>query len=107
MTADRDHLKQVLLNLVVNALQAMGAGGTLTLGARAERERVTLVVADTGPGLAPDVLARVFDPYFTTKPGGLGLGLTIARRIAEAHGGALEVESRPGEGTRFLLSLPT
>ena len=107
VTADRDHLKQVLLNLVVNALQAMGAGGTLTLGARAERERVTLVVADTGPGLAPDVLARVFDPYFTTKPGGLGLGLTIARRIAEAHGGALEVESRPGEGTRFLLSLPT
>ena len=107
VTADRDHVKQVLLNLVVNALQAMAAGGTLGLEARADRERVTLVVADTGPGIPPDALPRVFDPYFTTKAGGLGLGLTIARRIAEAHGGALEAESRPGQGTRFLLSLPT
>jgi len=104
--ADRDHVKQVLLNLVVNALQAMGKGGTLTLDARAERDQVTIGVGDTGPGIPPEVLPRVFDPYFTTKPGGLGLGLTIARRIAEAHGGALTVESLPGRGTRFLLGLP-
>jgi len=106
VTADPDHVKQVLLNLVVNALQVMREGGTLTLDARAERERVTLGVADTGPGIPPDILPRVFDPYFTTKPGGLGLGLTIARRIAEAHGGALEVSSVAGQGTRFALSLP-
>jgi len=106
VTADPDHVKQVLLNLVVNALQAMREGGTLTLDARAERERVTLGVADTGPGIPPEILPRVFDPYFTTKPGGLGLGLTIARRIAEAHGGALEVSSVAGQGTRFALSLP-
>jgi signal transduction histidine kinase len=104
--ADRDHLKQVLLNLALNALQAMPAGGTLTLGAEAARDRVALTVSDTGPGIPPEVLPRIFDPYFTTRPGGLGLGLTIARRIVEAHRGAIEVESRPGEGARFRVLLP-
>ena len=104
--ADRDHVKQVLLNLMLNAVQAMTSGGTLTLEAEAVRDAVTLTVADTGPGIAPDVLPRVFDPYFTTKPGGLGLGLTIARRIVEAHGGALAVESEPGRGSRFSVTLP-
>ncbi len=104
--ADRDHVKQVLLNLMLNAVQAMTSGGTLTLEAEAARDAVTLTVADTGPGIAPDVLPRVFDPYFTTKPGGLGLGLTIARRIVEAHGGALAVESEPGRGSRFRVTLP-
>ncbi len=104
--ADRDHVKQVLLNLALNALQVMPAGGTLTLGAEAARDRVALTVSDTGPGIPPDVLPRIFDPYFTTRPGGLGLGLTIARRIVEAHGGAIEVESRPGEGARFRVLLP-
>lgn len=104
--ADRDHVKQVLLNLMLNAVQAMTSGGTLTLEADAARDAVRITVADTGPGIAPDVLPRVFDPYFTTKPGGLGLGLTIARRIVEAHGGALTVESAPGRGSRFHVTLP-
>ncbi len=106
VNADRDHVKQVLLNLMLNAVQAMASGGTLTLEAHAARDAVTITVADTGPGIAPDVLPRVFDPYFTTKPGGLGLGLTIARRIVEAHGGALAVESEPGQGSRFSVTLP-
>lgn len=107
LTADRDHLKQVLLNLALNAVQAMReAGGTLSIEAAGTRETVTLTVADTGPGIAPEVLPRIFDPYFTTKRGGLGLGLTIARRIAEAHGGVLEADSQPGRGARFRVSLP-
>ena len=104
--ADRDRLKQVLLNLVLNAVQAMGPGGVVTLEAQAARDGVAVVVADTGPGIPPEQLARIFDPYFTTRAGGLGLGLTIARRIVEAHGGTIDVESRPGRGTRFRVWLP-
>jgi signal transduction histidine kinase len=105
VTADRDHVKQVLLNLVLNAIQAMPGGGAVTIGASAGRGTVAVTVDDTGPGIPADVRGRVFDPYFTTKKNGLGLGLTIARRIAEAHGGALTVEPRAG-GTRFRLTLP-
>jgi signal transduction histidine kinase len=104
--ADRDHLKQVLLNLVLNAVQATGRGGTVTIGAQGLRDRVRLSVADTGPGIPAPVLSRIFDPYFTTKANGLGLGLTIARRIVEAHGGSIDVESEPGHGTRFAVVLP-
>jgi signal transduction histidine kinase len=106
VTADRDHLQQVLLNLALNAVQAMRGGGRLTLAAERARDRVVLSVSDTGPGIAPDVLPRIFDPYFTTKPGGLGLGLTIARRIVEAHGGTLEAGPAPGGGARFRVVLP-
>ncbi len=106
LVADRDRLKQVLLNLVVNALQAMSAGGTLTLRAEAGRDHVAVAVTDSGPGIPAEALTRIFDPYFTTKAGGLGLGLTIARRIVEAHGGSLEAESQPGRGTTFHVRLP-
>lgn len=104
--ADRDHLKQVLLNLVLNAIQAMPGGGTLRLDAAATREALTLAVADTGHGIPPEQLPRVFDPYFTTKTKGLGLGLATARRIVEEHGGRLEVQSEPGRGSRFQVILP-
>jgi signal transduction histidine kinase len=67
---------------------------------------MTLTVEDTGPGISPDLLPRVFEPYVTTKTKGLGLGLTIARRIVEAHGGRIEVESGPGRRTRFRVMLP-
>ncbi len=104
--ADRDHLRQVLLNLVLNAAQAMrGRGGSVTLAATTTRDGAVITVADTGPGIAADVLPRIFDPYFTTRPDGLGLGLTISRRIVEAHGGALGVDSRPGR-TVFTMTLP-
>jgi signal transduction histidine kinase len=105
LVADRDHVKQVLLNLVLNAIQAMPDGGTVTVGATAARGAVVVTVDDTGPGIPDDVRSRIFDPYFTTKRNGLGLGLTIARRIAEAHGGTLDVEPR-ADGTRFRLALP-
>jgi two-component system sensor histidine kinase HydH len=106
VAADRDRLKQVLLNLVLNAIEAMPAGGRLTLGATISGPALILTVADTGSGIAPELLPRVFEPYVTTKTRGLGLGLAIARRIVEAHGGRIEVESRAGQGTRFRVTLP-
>jgi two-component system sensor histidine kinase HydH len=106
VAADRDRLKQVLLNLVLNAIEAMPAGGRLTLGAAVSGPALILTVADTGSGIAPELLPRVFEPYVTTKTKGLGLGLAIARRIVEAHGGRIEAESRAGQGTRFRITLP-
>jgi nitrogen fixation/metabolism regulation signal transduction histidine kinase len=104
--ADRDQVLQVLLNLVSNALEAMPGGGAVELTARRAPEGVAFAVADGGPGIAEADLARVFEPYYTTKAGGTGLGLAIARRIAEEHGGALEVASAPGRGATFTLTLP-
>jgi signal transduction histidine kinase len=84
----------------------MPAGGRLTVSARRAPEGVAFAVADTGAGIPPEDLARIFEPYFTTKEGGTGLGLAIARRIAEEHGGRLEVASAPGRGATFTLTLP-
>jgi signal transduction histidine kinase len=106
LRADRDRLKQVLLNLVLNAIQAMPGGGRLGLEARTGRQAVTLVVADSGAGIPADVLPRVFEPYVTTKAKGLGLGLAIARQIVEAHGGTVAAESTAGHGSRFTVTLP-
>jgi two-component system sensor histidine kinase HydH len=104
--ADRDRIKQVLLNLVLNAIQAMPSGGTLEIGAAGAGATLTVTVADTAGGIAPDLLPKVFDPYVTTKAKGLGLGLAIARRIVEAHGGTIEAGSEPGRRTSFRFALP-
>ncbi len=104
--ADRDQVLQVLLNLVRNALDAMGGGGTLRIRAARAATGVTFTVSDSGAGISPEDLARVFEPYFTTKEGGTGLGLAIAHRIAEEHAGRLEATSRPGQGAAFTLTLP-
>jgi signal transduction histidine kinase len=104
--ADRDQILQVLLNLIRNAVEAMPAGGALRVTARREGDAVAVSVTDSGPGIAPEDLPRVFEPYFTTKEGGTGLGLAIARRIAEEHGGRLDLESTPGRGATFTLRLP-
>ncbi|MEL6188553.1 MAG: ATP-binding protein, partial [Myxococcota bacterium] len=101
-------LNQVFLNLVINARQAMGAKGTLTLRTRDGADGLEIEVEDDGPGIPPDNLARVFDPGFTTKGVGVGtgLGLAICFRIIEAHHGRLEVESPPGRGALFRIWLP-
>jgi signal transduction histidine kinase len=99
-------LEQILLNLVLNAIQAMPNGGTVTVAGTAEADRLLLTVQDTGEGIAPENAERVFTPFFTTKPGGTGLGLVIARRIARGLGGDITVRSVPGEGTEFALSMP-
>jgi PAS domain S-box-containing protein len=104
---DSEKLKQVIINLVVNAIEAMKEGGTLTARVECTSERVTLAVEDTGPGIHPDVLANVFDPFFTTKEAGTGLGLSIVRKIVDAHAGEVHIETERGQGTRVIVSIPT
>jgi nitrogen fixation/metabolism regulation signal transduction histidine kinase len=106
VSADRDQVLQLLLNLLRNALDAMPEGGPLLLEARAEGAGVALSVKDGGAGISAEDLPHVFEPYFTKKEGGTGLGLAIAHRIAEEHGGRLTVESTPGQGATFTLWLP-
>jgi two-component system NtrC family sensor kinase len=111
--ADRHQLHQVLVNLVGNAQQAMrhhAGRRAVEIAARhdAARGRVRLEVADTGPGMPPEVRARIFEPFFTTKPvgEGTGLGLSLCRSMIEEHGGTIDVASEPGQGARFLIELP-
>lgn len=104
--ADPNYLKQVLLNLILNGLQAMPEGGTLTIETAVRDGKMRLTVSDTGVGIEPENLARIFEPYFTTKTDGSGLGLAIARRIVEGHGGTIDVTSRAGNGSRFEIVLP-
>jgi two-component system, sporulation sensor kinase E len=103
---DPDQLKQVFLNLVTNAVQAMDKdGGTITIVTRGAGEYVEISVSDTGPGIAPHDLTKVFDPFFTKRAEGTGLGLTIVHRIIDEHEGHIEVESSP-DGTVFNVTLP-
>jgi len=106
--ADAAQLKQVLVNLVVNAVQAMPEGGTLTVGTRAADAAVVLWVADTGTGIPDEILGKIFLPFFSTKDvtEGTGLGLSVVHGIITAHGGSIDVQSRPGQGTRFEICLP-
>jgi len=108
IVADAGQLDQVLVNLVVNAIQAMPDGGTLTITTERGDGIVVLTVEDTGVGMSADVLSKVFVPFFTTKAvgEGTGLGLSVVHGIVTAHGGRIEVESKPGLGTRFRVLLP-
>jgi len=109
---DASQLKQALLNLILNAVQAMPEGGTLTLSAsssgseKAEGAGLRIAVSDTGCGIPAAHRSRVFDPFFTTRDEGTGLGLAIVHAIVEAHRGRIDVESEPGTGTRFTMILP-
>jgi PAS domain S-box-containing protein len=106
---DANALHQVLMNLVTNAREAMAGGGEVHVETRPMPERpgwVQLTVVDTGPGIPADTMSRIFDPFFTTKPTGTGLGLSVTYGIVQDHGGRLEVQSPPGEGTTFTLSFP-
>ncbi|HWP59416.1 MAG TPA: ATP-binding protein [Candidatus Acidoferrales bacterium] len=105
IVADSEKLKQVFLNLYKNALEAMPKGGTLTLSGRNRGHRVILEFQDTGVGIEPGI--DIFELFTTTKPEGTGLGLAIVRQIIAAHGGSISYRSRPGEGTRFTIALPT
>ena len=108
ITVDREQIKQVILNLLMNAIQAMPGGGQLSMSGRFSRDGywVELTVQDSGVGIPPEDLDKLFDPFFSTKEGGIGLGLSIAHRIIDQHHGKIEVESNPGKGTLFTISLP-
>ncbi len=103
---DEGQLAQVFLNLAINGLQAMPSGGILAVTTRAQNGWAEVVVQDTGEGIAAEILPHVFDPYFTTRPGGVGLGLAIAHRIVEGHQGTIDVESEVGKGTVMMVRLP-
>jgi signal transduction histidine kinase len=101
--ADKDQVKQVFFNLVKNASEAMQPGGRLRIEARVDEDHVSLAFADNGSGIKPEDLARLFEPYHTTKPTGHGLGMMVVQRIMRAHGGQIAVESDPGRGTTVTL----
>jgi len=104
--ADVDLVRQVLVGLLVNAVEAVGQHGAITLDARDDDGVVAIEVADSGPGVPAELRTRIFEPFFTTRAKGTGLGLPIARQIVEAHGGKLEVGERRGGGARFVVRLP-
>lgn len=103
---DREILRSALLNLVINAVQAMEGGGQLVVRTRSAGLGVLLELIDTGLGMEAETLAKVFRAFYTTKQGGSGLGLPTARKIVEAHGGSIDMESTPGRGTKVTIWLP-
>jgi signal transduction histidine kinase len=106
LAGQRDRLKQALLNIASNALEAMPDGGRLEVSLEADDGRAVIAIRDSGPGIAPESLAKIYSMYFTTKTGGTGIGLYVARSVVEAHGGSIQVDSQPGRGTCFTVSLP-
>lgn len=106
LTGNRKALAAALTSLVENAFQAVDAGGQVTLAALSGGDRMVLAVRDNGRGMTPDVVQRLFEPFFTTRSEGTGLGLAIARGVARAHGGGIDVRSAPGAGTEFMMTLP-
>jgi signal transduction histidine kinase/CheY-like chemotaxis protein len=104
--ADRARMEQALTNLVLNAVEAMSKKGTLTISLEANDRWLIINLSDTGPGISPDVQRHMFEPFFTTKARGTGLGLAVARRVIEEHGGTIEVDSEADEGSTFTIQLP-
>ncbi|WP_281184972.1 cache domain-containing protein [Trichlorobacter lovleyi] len=108
LEGDREQLRQVFTNLILNALEAMEGAGTLTVGAASAPSGLcTITVTDTGPGITPEQRERLFTPFFTTKQNGTGLGLAISWGIVRSHGGTIEAHSAPGAGARFVVTLPS
>jgi len=113
--ADPRQVEQILGNLTTNACQVMFSegstkdvfpGGILTISARKQKEMVVISVKDTGPGISPENMKKLFEPLFSTKTKGIGLGLTVSRKLAEANNGRMDVNSSPGKGSTFSLYLP-
>jgi signal transduction histidine kinase len=103
---DVDLFKQALWNLIRNAHHAMPDGGELILQTRLDGDSAILDVTDTGVGMSPDIAEKVFDAFYSTKAGGSGLGLPTTRKIVEAHGGEIALQTEPGQGSRFTIRLP-
>jgi signal transduction histidine kinase len=106
ISANRDQLKQVFLNLLVNAMDAMKNGGQLRISTSEHENFAAVIVSDSGTGIPQETLQKIFDPFFTTKPSGTGLGLSVSHSIIEGHGGNIAVNSDIGEGTTFTVRLP-
>jgi signal transduction histidine kinase len=107
MTADRAQVEQLLLNLFRNSVEASPGSVTVRVAANAANGWLHLDVADDGPGMSPEQAERAFEPFFTAKPGGTGLGLATIHRVAENHGGSVALETAPGRGATFHFRFPT
>lgn len=105
-TIDREKIKQALLNVMLNAIQSMEHGGTLTVNVRPEADEVVIELRDEGAGIPPETAKRIFDPFFTTRPNGTGLGLAITKKIVDLHQGSISIDSEPGKGTCVRIELP-
>ena len=103
--ADEGMLKQVILNLFINAQQAMSDGGELLIRTARRQKEAVIQISDTGSGIAPDKLPKIFDAYYSSRLQGSGLGLATAKKIVEAHNGKISVDSEPGKGTSFTIKL--
>jgi C4-dicarboxylate-specific signal transduction histidine kinase len=110
LRGDRVHLSQVLINLVMNGMDAVAElppeDRQVTLRSRLDGAVVEISVSDSGTGIAPDVIAKVFEPFYTTKPNGMGMGLSVSRTIIDAHGGRMWAENAPSGGAVFKVLLP-
>jgi len=108
VTCNLGKINQVIMNLVANAIDASPDGGTVTVRTSTQEDRIAIEVIDRGPGIAPEIREHLFEPFFTTKPQGegVGLGLSISYGIIQGHGGTITVDSTPGQGTRFIVTLP-
>jgi signal transduction histidine kinase len=104
---DAGQIQQVFVNVILNALEAMPEGGRLEIRASSQDDLVTVECTDTGSGIPKAVVGKIFEPLFTTKAKGIGLGLAMSKNIMERHGGDIGVQSKEGKGTTFTLSLPT
>jgi signal transduction histidine kinase len=103
--ADRDQMRQVLLNLITNGYDAMPGGGILDISVRSTGESAQITVSDTGTGMDEETRASIFTPFYTTKSRGIGLGLAVTKRVVEAHGGTISVQSTPAVGTSFTVTV--
>ena len=103
---DADQITQVVWNIALNGVEAMDGSGRLSIAASLSEAQVGIAISDTGRGMPAEERRRVFEPFYSRKPAGTGLGLTIARRIVAAHGGRIEIESTPGRGACFTILLP-
>jgi len=106
LQSDAEQIKTCFSNIAVNAVQAMSDGGELAITLRPHRSNIRIEFADTGPGIEPDALGQIFEPYFSTKETGIGLGLALTKKLIEDHGGQILVSSEFGVGTTFTVILP-
>jgi signal transduction histidine kinase len=106
ISIDKKYLKQALLNIVKNALAAMPEGGKLIISTYSEGDVMNIDITDDGVGISEENMAKIFEPYFTTKDFGSGLGLTVVYKVIREHGGEISLDSQEGKGTTFTISLP-
>jgi signal transduction histidine kinase len=107
LLAIKDQIQQVILNLLLNSVEAMPGGGEIFIEASGNKDNVEVIIEDTGSGISDAERSRIFEPFVSTKPNGTGLGLAVSYGIVQAHGGSLELLTNHGRGARFRIVLPT